>query len=296
MAYKEYFKTCKGDETVKNLIEDINNWLKVRWTAANYCNEFPSLEKTRNMVNSWFECFMKSLKPSDFKDYYADDFSDYNLWTRLFPKIVIKPSEISYTEAVIALKALDNASVFYELGVITFSEEIEGKCYCVCAVCIDGREKTEIKSLLYEIAYIQNNWSRTDIVNAYLSVPESFRWDHPMCPRCGDVVWSGVDEDKNGKHIIHCSPCGWDSNKHYYNLHNFLEVDNYKKEFNLVEKMESTEEALNKAFEEFDRMLGKLAIASTEYRKVRKMENSDNDKRYADLIYTIKEIQHPTKF
>ena len=296
MAYKEYFKTCKGDETVENLIEDINNWLKVRWTAANYYNEFPSLEKTRNMVNSWFECFMKSLKPSDFKDYYADDFSDYNLWTRLFSKIVIKPSEISDTKAVIALEALDNASVFYELGVINFSEEIEGKHYCANVVCIDGREKTAIKSFLYKIAYIQNNWSRKDIVNAYLSVPDSFRFDHPMCPKCGDVVWSGVDEDKNGKHIIHCSSCGWDSDKRYYNLSDFLKVDSYKKEFNLVEKMESTEEALNKAFEDFDRMLGKLVIASTEYRKVRKMENSGNDERYDDLINTIKEIQYPTKF
>ena len=60
--------------------------------------------------------------------------------------------------------------------------------------------------------------------------------------------------------------------------------------------MESTEEALNKAFEEFDRMLGKLAIASTEYRKARKMENSGNDERYGDLINTIKEIQYPTIF
>ena len=34
MAYNEYFKTCKGNETVENLIEDINNWLKVRWPAA----------------------------------------------------------------------------------------------------------------------------------------------------------------------------------------------------------------------------------------------------------------------
>lgn len=296
MAYKEYFKTCEDDETVENLIEDINNWLKVRWTAANYCNEFPSLEKTRNMVCGWFDNFMKSLKPSDFKDYYADDFSDYNLWTRLFPQISIKPSEISDTKAIIALEALDNASVFYELGVINFSEEIEGKRYCANAVYINGTEKTTIKSLLSKIAYIQNNWKRVDIINAYLSVPDSFRFDHPMCPKCGDVVWSGVDEDKNGKHIIHCSHCEWNSDKHYYSLHDFLEVDSYKKEFNLVEKMESTEEALNKAFEEFDRMLGKLAIASTEYRKARKMENSDNDKRYGDLIYTIKEIQHPTKF
>lgn len=295
MAYKEYFKTCKGDETVENLIEDINNWLKVRWTAANYCNEFPSLEKTRNMVCGWFDSFMKTLKPSDFKDYYADDFSDYNLWTRLFPQLIIKPSDISGTKAIIALRALDNTSVFYELGVINFSEGIEGKYYCANAVCISGTEKTKIKSLLSKIAYIQNNWTRKDIVNAYLSVPYNFRFDHPMCPRCGDVVWSGVD-DKNGKHIIHCSNCGWDSDKHYYSLHDFLEVDSYKKEFKLVEKMESTEEALNKAFEEFDRMLGKLAIASTEYRKTRKMENSDNDGRYGDLINTIKEIQHPTKF
>lgn len=250
------------------------------------------------MVNSWFECFMKSLKPSDFKDYYADDFSCYNLWTRLLPQLTIEFSSLSDTEAIIVLKALDNASVFYKLGTIKFSDEIKGKRYCAFAevVITSINGGTSIKTLLFSMASMQNNWSRKDIVNAYLSVPESFRWDHPMCPRCGNTVWSGVDEDKNGKHIIHCSNCGWESNKHYYNLHDFLEVDNYKKEFNLVEKMESTEEALNKAFEEFDRVLGKLAIATTEYRKVRKMENSDNDERYGNLINTIEEIQHPIKF
>lgn len=211
-------------KTIESFVSDINRWLQVRWSIAEYFKQLPGFDETLSYMLKQFKSTVESVPASEWAWERMESDGNSTGWN-IYMLDMVSGSE----STVKIISAVDpDGKPFCSFRLLGEQMEMENdKKFAIRKVEVDELDGSlsfaEVMSTGALIARAKGDfWAR------WMLAPASFRLKYPICPQCGAPVACRNFGDYNRPEFrMTCDTCDWTAQKkdHYTTLDDYVETD-----------------------------------------------------------------------
>lgn len=254
----------KSDTTVGMLADELNRWLKMKWSHADFNRELPTANGLfaycKKLTDELGRTYESELAKEDLRlcleagrpELHRRHIS-FHVLTLMDLRLVREPQPS--LELFAWMRGEEAAVIHFDLHVKHLEQDGD-TCNAVKSVSAEpGQAERPILDILREEVSAQFQ-IQPDAAARWLSAPSSFREAHVMCPVCGNSelhISYPADDFRQTCGFITCDACDWSSYRERFHYRSELAEERvFKRELKYLRQMTEFQLALQSAATAFE--------------------------------------------
>lgn len=258
-------------KTVSDLVTEMNRWLKVKWQHADYHCSLPDAWSAISYMRKLeVDAALRPPKETCRKLYEEHGVTQSETDIMIFGLVELILEETPEQNSICLITWLngeEHVLLRFTLD-IHHLEDGDDACNAVKFISCDTEGDTLLQDIVMEAVRLQLE-TGLDLNTRWLSAPESYRDDHPICPVCGSGVRLEYFEDHSAKRNAVCDFCEWGSHKKFYYISEYTEAGSFQHELQYQKKIELTSKEIEAAEALFLQAINRLSEAYGNKKKFR---------------------------
>lgn len=257
--------------TIKDLTDEVNRWLRVKWQHANYNRELPTISSTANYMDGLIK---KEIANNDYVICKTDNVrrQEDSLESTCASATVRMRLRLDarwdddgpQSLCLVSMVERDESTLLFFPLTVKRCEDGEDVCDGVQEIACSHDETTTLLDVFHSAAKFQHSLF-PGINERWAAATKKFREENPICPVCGgDVDISSYDESNNGLRRVHCECCGWVPRGKAYYKSDCAEGDFFEKELRYLKKIQDftaaktqAETGMDQSVQAFAKLVGR---------------------------------------